>query len=70
MHSLNDKLTPAQFEELRRSGRINPQATYQDFLALQAERAQLAAEALRLGLTGDDPPELDDVLEGGSSLST
>jgi len=63
MYSLNDKLTPTQFEVLRKSDMINPQATYQDYLALQAERAAVVEEALRLGLTGDEPPGLDDFME-------
>ena len=57
-YSLNDDLTPQQFEELRLSGEINPAATYQDYLALRHEREERRAEAQRLGLTGDAPPEL------------
>ena len=62
-YSLNDDLTPLQFEELRSSGSINPAATFTDYLALRQERAERAADARRLGLTGDDPPELTDEVE-------
>jgi hypothetical protein len=44
-YSLSDNLTPAQFEELRLSGDINPQATYEDYLALRQERAAIKREA-------------------------
>jgi hypothetical protein len=57
-YSLNDDLTPEQFEEFRLSGEINHRTTYTDFLALRLERRERKAEAQRLGLTGDDPPEL------------
>lgn len=57
-YSLNDDLTPMQFEELRSSGSINPVATYADYLALRQEREERALDAQRRGLTGDEPPEL------------
>jgi hypothetical protein len=44
-YSLSDNLTPAQFEELRASGEINPRATYEDYLALRRERAERRREA-------------------------
>ena len=56
--SLNDQLTPEQFEELRRTGSINPAATWEDYLELQRERAEAACTAAAAGLTGDAPPEL------------
>lgn len=62
-YSLNDDLTLLQFEELRSSGSINPAATYVDYQALRQERVERATEAQRLGLTGDDPPELTDEVE-------
>jgi hypothetical protein len=59
MHrSLNDNLTPEQFEEMRQSGSINPDATWEDYLELLCERAAAAQEAAATGLTGDAPPEL------------
>lgn len=33
-YGLNQKLTPAQFEELRTSGDINPNFTWEDYLEL------------------------------------
>ena len=57
-YSLNDDLTPQQFEELRLSGEINPAATYQDYLELRRERGERRAEAQRLGWTAEAPPEL------------
>ena len=62
-YSLNDELTPLQFEELRSSGSINPAATYADYQALRQERKERASEAQHLGLTGDDPPELTGEVE-------
>jgi hypothetical protein len=62
-YSLNDDLTLTQFEELRSSGAINPAATYADYLELRQEREERAIEANRLGLTGDDPPELSEEVE-------
>lgn len=44
-YSLSDNLTPAQFEELRLSGDINPNATYEDYLELHQERAARKREA-------------------------
>ena len=44
-YSLSDNLTPAQFEELRLSGDINPHATYKDYLELRQERAVIKREA-------------------------
>ena len=57
-YSLNDDLTPEQFNQLRLSGNINPEATYQDYLELRCEREERKQQAMRLGLTGDAPPEL------------
>jgi len=56
--SLNDDLTPEQFEQLKASGSINLRATYADYLQLKREREETLREAARLGLTGDEPPEL------------
>ena len=62
-YGLNQQLTPAQFEELRTSGDINPNFTWEDYLELhheRAERRRLAEEeAARLGyeLKGPEPPE-------------
>jgi hypothetical protein len=42
---LNDNLTPAQFEELRLSGEIDPNATYEDYLELRREREEIRREA-------------------------
>jgi hypothetical protein len=56
--SLNDDLTPEQFERLRASGSINLRATYADYLQLKRERNEAVREAAFLGLTGDEPPEL------------
>lgn len=70
-YSLSDNLTPAQFEELRQSGDINPNATYQDFLALAEERrerrrrAEEEAQRLEYELHG---PELDLTLEDEAIL--
>lgn len=44
-YGLSDNLTPAQFEELRLSGDINPNATYQDYLELHQERVARKCEA-------------------------
>lgn len=63
-YGLNQDLTPEQFEELRSSGDINPDFTWQDYLEMKqecAERRRLAeAEAARLGyeLEGPEPPDL------------
>lgn len=65
-YSLNQNLTVEQFEELRYSGDINPAATYQDYLDLRQERAEMRrqaeAEAARLGyeLKGPEPPDWTD----------
>ncbi len=65
-YGLNQKLTPAQFEELRTSGDINPNFTWQDYLDLQQERAEMCRqaeeEAARLGyeLKGPEPPDWTD----------
>lgn len=56
--SLNDDLTPIQFEQLRLSGEINPEATFADYLALRREREEMRLEAERLGWTSEAPPEL------------
>ena len=62
-YTLNMNLTPEQFEELRLSGGINPAATYQDYLELRQERAEMRRqaeeEAARLGyeLKGPEPPD-------------
>jgi hypothetical protein len=73
-YSLSDDLTPEQFEELRLSGEINPNATYEDYLLLRQEREEIrrkAEEAARrdgfelgapeLDLTPDDEAILDRV---------
>lgn len=57
-YTLNDELTSEQFEVLRKSGAINTQATYQDYLQLKRERAERQHEAKVNGLIGCDPPEL------------
>ena len=57
-YSLNDNLTPEQFEELRQSGTINTQATYADYLELKRERAERKLEAEANGWVGCEPPEL------------
>lgn len=44
-YSLSDNLTPAQFEILRLSGDINPNATYEDYLELRRERTAIKREA-------------------------
>ncbi len=61
-YSLSDNLTPAQFEELRLSGDINPQATYEDYLELRQERTAIkraAEEAARRDGYELGAPELD-----------
>ena len=55
------ELTAAQkteFRQLQSEGFINPAATLNDWAAVLQERRQLAAEAARLDLRGDEPPEL------------
>jgi hypothetical protein len=59
-YSLNDDLTPEQFEELRQSGSINSQATYADYLELRRERAERRREAEAAGWTGCEPPDLNE----------
>ena len=62
-YGLNQTLTPAQFEELRASGDINPNFTWEDYLGLHRERAerrrQAEEEAARLGyeLKSPEPPD-------------
>ena len=62
-YNLNDDLTSEQFEVLRKSGAINSQATYQDYLELKRERTERRHEAKANGLVGCEPPELtgDDI---------
>ena len=59
-YTLNDDLTSEQFEVLRKSGAINSQATYQDYLELKRERTERQREAKANDLVGCDPPELTD----------
>lgn len=56
--TLNHDLTPEQFEQIRASGKINPLATYEDYLELRREREEARREAERLGWTAEAPPEL------------
>jgi len=44
-YSLSDDLTREQFEELRLSGEINPNATFDDYLSLRREREEIRREA-------------------------
>jgi hypothetical protein len=44
-YSLSDDLTPEQFDELRLTGEINPNATFEDYLALRRERETIRREA-------------------------
>ena len=44
-YGLSTDLTPVQFEELLLSGDINPSATFEDYLQLRRERAQIKREA-------------------------
>ncbi|MGH9839853.1 MAG: hypothetical protein ACREEM_13810 [Blastocatellia bacterium] len=44
-YSLSDDLTREQFEELRLSGEVNPNATFEDYLLLRREREEIRREA-------------------------
>jgi hypothetical protein len=57
-YSLNDDLTLEQFEELKLSGLINPNATYADYLELKRERDERKREAEENGWIGCEPPDL------------
>jgi hypothetical protein len=57
-YSLNDDLTPEQFEALRQSGSINPAATYADYLELKREREERRRKAETEGWVGCEPPDL------------
>lgn len=57
-YSLNDDLTLEQFEELKLSGFINPNASYADYIELKRERDERKREAEENGWIGCEPPGL------------
>ncbi len=58
LDGLQAKWPREHFERLRAEGLVNPDTTYEQYLEMRLEQAERAEEAQRLGLTGDEPPEL------------
>jgi len=58
LEDLQTKWPREQFERWQAEGSVNPDATYEQYLEMRLEQAERAEEAQRLGLTGDEPPEL------------
>ncbi len=58
MTELEAKWPRAQFEEFKAKGHFHPNATYEGYLDMGREQEEIAEEGRRLGLTGDEPPEL------------
>jgi hypothetical protein len=58
LQALQAKWPREQFDRLQAEGLVNPDATYEQYLEMRLEQAERAEEARRLGLTGDEPPEL------------
>jgi hypothetical protein len=55
---LSIKWPREHFVQLQANGLINPRSTYEEYLEMRREQAERIEEAKRLGLTGDQPPEL------------
>lgn len=53
---LEAKWPRVQFEEFK--VHVHPSATYEEYLDMRREQEEIAEEGRRLGLTGDEPPEL------------
>ena len=56
--TINITQARVEFEEYMREGWFNPQATFDDYLALLQERIEAKRYAQELGLRGDEGPEL------------
>jgi hypothetical protein len=58
MTELEAKWPRTQFEEFKAKGHFHPSDTYEEYLDMRREQEEIAEEGRRLGLTGDEPPEL------------
>jgi hypothetical protein len=58
MTELETKWPRAQFEGFKAKGHFHPDDTYEEYLEMRREQEEIAEEGRRLGLTGDEPPEL------------
>jgi hypothetical protein len=58
LEELKAKWPRAQFEEFKVKGHFHPSDTYEEYLDMRREQEEIAEEGRRLGLTGDEPPEL------------
>lgn len=55
---LEAKWPRSQFEEIKARHHFQSSSTYEEYLEMRREQEEIAEEGRRLGLTGDEPPEL------------
>ncbi|MGH9838061.1 MAG: hypothetical protein ACREEM_04680 [Blastocatellia bacterium] len=60
INDLEAKWPRLQFYELKAQGYYHDSTTYEKYLNMRRKQEEIAEEGRRLGLTGDDPPELSE----------